>query len=554
MRRIALIAVAIAALVGLVIVSSAGGSGSGGSYEVRAYFDNGGFVVDGEDVRVAGANAGSVSSVDVSMPGEIDSCRGPKTSVSQCNGGRGAAIAGKAVVVLEITDSGFKDFRSDATCLVRPQSLIGEKFVDCKPTEPRAPESKPPPELKRIPDGQPGAGQYLLPVENSGKAVDLDLINNIQREPYAERFRLILNDLGAGLAARGEDLNQIVLRADPALRETNKVLAILASQNKQLAKLAQDSDTSLAPLARERAHLTGFLRGAATVNAATAERGSDLQRNIALLPQTLREVRSTMGDLGRFSDAARPVFSELLGAAPAITRLTKATPAFAEASTISLKSLGDAGAASGDNIRRADPVVVQLRNTAKASESPSFNLAVLLSSLKRSGGYKELMKFLLNSAETLNGFDKFGHYQRTNILVSSCIFYQQEPFQGCGANFTGPSKARFSYYPTSRAALLKRLRQFQARTGATLALPNAKDNGDATGLLPALPAAPTSSAPSAPTSPTAPGAQTGRSGSNGPPGPTRENGNPGGSGAQPKPGKSTSTGGGGAVLRYLLGP
>ena len=205
MRRIALIALAIAALVGLVIVSSAGGSGSGGSYEVRAYFDNGGFVVDGEDVRVAGANVGSVSSVDVSMPGEIDSCEGPKTDVSQCNGGRGAAIAGKAVVVLDITDSGFKDFLSDATCLIRPQSLIGEKYVDCKPTEPRAPESKPPPELKKIPDGQPGAGQYMLPFENSGKAVDLDLVNNIQREPYAQRLRLILNDLGAGLggARRG---------------------------------------------------------------------------------------------------------------------------------------------------------------------------------------------------------------------------------------------------------------------------------------------------------------------------------------------------------------
>ncbi len=343
MRRIALIVLAVALLVGLVIVANAGGSGDGGSYQIRAYFDNGGFIVNGEDVRVAGANVGSVSSVDVSAPGEIDSCRGPKRDVSQCAGGRGAAVPGKAVVVLEITDPGFKDFRSDATCLIRPQSLIGEKFVDCLPTHQRAPGTPPPPELKKIPDGQTGAGQYLLPVENNGKAVDLDLVNNIQRQPYAERFRLIINDLGAGLAARGEELNRIVLRADPALRETNEVLAILAAQNKQLAKLAEDSDTSLEPLARERAHLVGFLRNSATVNSATAERGTDLERNIELLPQTLREVRSTMTDLGTFSDAARPVFSELLGAAPAITRLTRATPAFSKATTISLKSLGDAG-------------------------------------------------------------------------------------------------------------------------------------------------------------------------------------------------------------------
>ena len=278
MRRIALIALAVVALVGLIVVATAGGNGSGGSYQIRAYFDNGGFIVNGEDVRVAGANVGSVSSVDVSMPGEIDSCRGPKTDVGQCNGGRGAAVPGKAVVVLDITDPGFKDFRTDATCLIRPQSLIGEKFVDCLPTSQRAPGTDPPPELKQIPDGQRGAGQYMLPFENNGKAVDLDLINNIQRAPYAERFRLIINDLGAALAARGEDLDQIILRSDPALRETNKVLAILAAQNKQLAKLAEDSDASLEPLARERAHLTGFFRNSATVNSATAERGADLER------------------------------------------------------------------------------------------------------------------------------------------------------------------------------------------------------------------------------------------------------------------------------------
>ena len=40
---------------------------------------------------------------------------------------------------MKIDDPGFQDFRSDASCLIRPQSLIGEKFVDCRPTLPRAP-------------------------------------------------------------------------------------------------------------------------------------------------------------------------------------------------------------------------------------------------------------------------------------------------------------------------------------------------------------------------------------------------------------------------------
>ena len=96
---------------------------------MRAIFDNGGFMVKGEQVRVAGANVGEIESVGVTMPGEIDSYED----------GKPQAVSGKAVIVMKIDDPGFQDFRSDASCLIRPQSLIGEKFVDCRPTLPRAP-------------------------------------------------------------------------------------------------------------------------------------------------------------------------------------------------------------------------------------------------------------------------------------------------------------------------------------------------------------------------------------------------------------------------------
>ena len=220
MRRIAAIA-ALLATATLAVFGQAA-SGDGDEYEVRAIFDNGGFLVPGEEVRVAGATVGSVSSVEVTLPGEAVH-------------GDGSPDPGKAVVVMKIDEAGFQDFRQDATCLIRPQSLLGEKYVDCQPTMPRAPGSEPPPPLEEVPDGEPGAGQRFLPLENNGKAVDIDLINNIMREPYADRFRLIFNDLGAGFAARGEDLAAIIKRADPALRQTNLVLAELARQNKRSA-------------------------------------------------------------------------------------------------------------------------------------------------------------------------------------------------------------------------------------------------------------------------------------------------------------------------------
>ena len=255
MRRIGLIAAGLLLAAMLIALPAIGSNGDSGTYLVRAYFDNGSFVVPGEQVRVAGATVGTVKSVDVSNDEEIASDEGGPH-----------AVPGKAVVVMEIDDSGFKDFRQDASCLIRPQSLIGEKFIDCTPTQPRAPGTQPPPSLEKIPDGQTGSGQYLLPLENNGKTVDLDLIQNINRLPYRDRFRLILNDLGAGLAGRGEDLGEVIDRANPALRQTDRVLAILAQQNQQLASLASNGDTVLKPLADNRAHITGFLHNLSLIH------------------------------------------------------------------------------------------------------------------------------------------------------------------------------------------------------------------------------------------------------------------------------------------------
>src|SRR5215211_2110852 len=153
-----LLAAAVVAAVVLVVLLVAGDEDSSGGYRVRAIFDNGGFMVKGEQVRVAGANVGTIESVDVTMPGDVVAYKG----------GKAVKKGGKAVIVMDITDAGFQDFRQDASCQIRPQSLIGEKFIDCRTTLPRAPGSEPPPPLKQIPDGETGEGEYLLPLGNSG--------------------------------------------------------------------------------------------------------------------------------------------------------------------------------------------------------------------------------------------------------------------------------------------------------------------------------------------------------------------------------------------------
>ena len=157
-----------AALVVVVLLATSAG-GSSGSCEVRAIFDDAGNLTSGENVKIDGVNVGTVESVTPTPHA-------------------------KAAVVLKITTPGFQNWREDASCTIRPQALIGEKFVDCLPTKPRVEGTPLPPPLKKIPSGQEGAGQVLLPVTNTHSPVDPDLLGDITRLPEAQRLTILLNE------------------------------------------------------------------------------------------------------------------------------------------------------------------------------------------------------------------------------------------------------------------------------------------------------------------------------------------------------------------------
>ncbi len=430
MSKRALLALGLVAAVLVVVLLASGGDDSSDGYRVRAVFDNGGFMVKGEEVRVAGANVGEIESVDVSMPGD---------PVAYENG-EAVEKPGKAIIVMNITDPGFQDFRRDATCQIRPQSLIGEKFVDCRTTLPRAPGSEPPPALKQIEDGEPGEGQYLLPLGNNGTSVDPDLINDIQSLPYAQRFRLIFNELGGALAGRGEDLEVLVKRANPVLRDVDRLFGILSAQREELAQLASDSDAILEPLSRERRAVAGFLSNSGAAAEASAEKGPELEEALQKFPTFLAEFRQTMKSLKTFSDAGTPLLEDFGTAAPSLTDATETLTPFSEALTVSLKSLGDAGEASGPLFAEADPVVKKARDLAESGVKPTGDLAKLLVNLKQTGGWDGLTELIYGTTASLNGFDKYGHFGRTRVTLSTCVEYEVIPagLSGCVANFNGP--------------------------------------------------------------------------------------------------------------------
>jgi phospholipid/cholesterol/gamma-HCH transport system substrate-binding protein len=475
MRKALVIGGLVAAVVVAIVLIASGGSGGDG-YVVRAIFDNGGFMVKGEQVRVAGANVGEIESVGVTLPGEID---------AYDKDGRQKSVDGKAVIVMKITDPGFQDFRSDASCLIRPQSLIGEKFVDCRPTVPRAPGSPLAPALKRVPSGQSGAGQYLLPLGNNSTSVDPDLINDINKLPYAQRFRLIFNELGAGLAGRGADIEAAVKRANPALRDIDRLLGILNGQRDQLTQLAADSEQILEPLSRERAHVAGFFANSGAAAQASSERGSDLEASLQKFPAFLREFRTTMRSLQGFSDAATPTFAALGKAAPSFTEATRLLTPFSAASTVSLKSLGVNAELSGPTFRRVDPLVIKARELARTGVEPTTKLAEFFESTKETRGFDGLVDLIYDTTAANNAFDKYGHYTRLLTTLTNCLEYETEA-SGCSAKFTGANAGASSISSVDLNHLFEEEKAAR-RAGGTAARP-----GEPTGT-----AAPPAPAPEA---------------------------------------------------------
>ena len=409
MRRLltSLLVIGVAAAI-LIVGTGAGGGSVGSNYHVRAIFDNAEFAVSGEDVRIAGAPVGSIASLAVTKNNQ-------------------------AAVTLNINNRAFVPFHANATCAIRPQSLIAERYVDCTPGTSSQPA------LQRIRRGG-GAGSYLLPVTRTSSPIDPDIVQDISQEPVRQSLSIILDELGTGLAARGSDLNAVILRANPALGYTDQVFKILAAQNRTLARLASDSDTVLAPLAKARASMADFVMQANTTASATAQRSAALATSIHRLPSFLHELRPLMADLGRLATQGTPLMGSLSASAAGLNHEFTNLAPFATAAKTALLRLGSAAQRSQHLLVSTEPLARRLLQLGSAAAPASRLLDRLTASLDSTGAIQQLMGVLFDGTQATNGFNKDGHYVRTDVLVGSCTGYARHPVGGCSAKFSG-SKA-----------------------------------------------------------------------------------------------------------------
>src|SRR6201995_1056006 len=185
MKRI-LVSAAILLAIGAFVVIAGGASNNdsaAGTYKIE--LDNAFGLVSGADFKVAGVRAGKIQSIDLEK---------------NCINGGGNPTC-HALVTVQVTQNGFGSFKSDAFCQSRPQSLIGEYFIDCQPGQ----------------YGKTLKAGSTIPVTDTESTIPADLVQNVMRLPYRQRFTLIINELGAAVAGRSGDLQSALRRAVPGL-------------------------------------------------------------------------------------------------------------------------------------------------------------------------------------------------------------------------------------------------------------------------------------------------------------------------------------------------
>jgi virulence factor Mce-like protein len=459
-----------------IAATGAGSDPDKGKYWVQ--FDNAFGLIQGGDLKVAGVRAGKITDIKLDK----------RTK--------------HALIGFKIDNNGFGSLRSDVFCESRPQSLIGEYFVDCLPGTAKQ-------ELK------PGA---VIPVSHTASTVAPDLVNDILRRPYRERLSVIIGSLGAGVAGNAENLNAAIRRASPALRETDKVLATLGAQNRILGDLTVNADKVIGDLAGNRKDVGRFVTEAKQTAQASAERRGDIAAGFRELPGFLEELQPTMKALGQVADDQGSALHNLDASSQQLTSFFDQLGPFADASRPAFRSLGKASKTGDRAVRAAPPVIAQLGAFSSGTPELSKNLSIVLQHLddrkyavekdpRSPGGQgytglEALMSYVYDQTTSTSIFDQNNHILKVGAFVSPCANYANEEtlkkdpgLDAQCASRLGPIQPGLNYPDVTKRATPEQAKERAARKRA---------DGNPGLPLPEVPAPVDAPAPSAPATPSTP--------------------------------------------------
>lgn len=276
-----LVAALIASIALLVVLSSGrvlvSQRGALGGSEVGAEFRNSWPLVPGMSVRISGAVAGSVQSVELTDRGTSE-------------------------VKLRLA-RGMPQPRADATAAIRQQDVLGDTYVAL--------------DLGSATDKLEGT----IPASRTITMPRLDEVFSTFAEPEREALKATVVALGRSLDDRGAELNASILKLRPAIRALDDLLAEVQGQQSDLESVTEDSARLMRQLAASAPDTDRGLRALEQVLAEAAQHDKSLDRTLAAAPGAIAGTKRVLSRTRRVTRKSRPLATRLGRAAPEIEKI-----------------------------------------------------------------------------------------------------------------------------------------------------------------------------------------------------------------------------------------
>jgi phospholipid/cholesterol/gamma-HCH transport system substrate-binding protein len=405
----------------------------GGGYTVTAEFLNGGQLVPGNPVRVAGADVGTVEDLSISENGEA--------------------------LVRFTVDEEYAPLRRGTRAMIKQTSLSGiaNRYVDLHLG---------PADGTEIEDGG------RLSTNETETAVEIDQFFSI----FDPRTRQALKDTVKGsadlLRGRGQEINRSVEYLNPALSTGTRLFRELSRDEPLLERFLIDSGRFVNALARRRDDVRGLVSNANTTFRALGNQQAALAESIELLPPFMRRANTTFVNLRNALDDVDPLVDVSIPAVRRLGPFLDDARAFAADAEPTIRDLSLTIRRRGD----ANDLIELMRSFPELSRAALDPRRV--NGAVRPGAFPEAEEALTDSSETFallrpytpdlvgwfedfsgtGAYDAAGGFSRSQLNLTE-ILYGPEPlggqFRRCPGAGDAPASDGSNVFSTAEQAELE---------------------------------------------------------------------------------------------------
>jgi phospholipid/cholesterol/gamma-HCH transport system substrate-binding protein len=373
-----------ALLVGLVLVLVVLFGGSGG-HKYHLLFENGGQLVSGNQVLVAGQPIGKVDDVTLNDNSQA-----------------------------EVTISVDRPLHQGTTAVIRATSLSGiaNRYVSITPGPNNAPE---------LSDGSTLTG------DKTTSPVDLDQLFNTFRPRTRAALQKVIEGSAAIYAGHTGGAQRTYKYFAPSLEATRRLVAELTRDEGAFSQFLVQGSRALGAIAERRNDLSALTQNANQALGAIASQNTALDRSLVALPPTLRQANTTFVNLRAALDDLTPLVNESKPATKDLAPfLRKLRPVAVHAVPVvkNLRLAVDRKGKANDltNALRALPAVHHTASNAVPQAIRALNKSQPVVEFARPYS-PDLFAFLGKFGEVTANYDANGHYARVSSEDANLFHY-----------------------------------------------------------------------------------------------------------------------------------